>query len=89
MTTRPELRPDRWRPPPRTERARHSTGPDSMTLLRRIPLPGVGPEDVVADSAGTLWTGLEDSSSIVTVDIEAGTARAVTRTGGRPLGLHP
>ncbi|MFG1811630.1 SMP-30/gluconolactonase/LRE family protein [Streptomyces sp. NPDC049040] len=59
-----------------------------MTLLRRIPLPGTGPEDVVADSEGTLYTGLDDGS-ILAVDVEAATVRSVAHTGGRPLGLHP
>ncbi|MHA6758136.1 SMP-30/gluconolactonase/LRE family protein [Streptacidiphilus sp. PAMC 29251] len=59
-----------------------------MTLCRRIPLPGTGPEDVVADSKGTLYTGLADGS-IVALDVDAGTVRTVARTGGRPLGLHP
>ena len=59
-----------------------------MTLLRRIPLPGTGPEDVVADSAGTLYTGLDDGT-VVAVDARSGTVRPLVRTGGRPLGLHP
>jgi sugar lactone lactonase YvrE len=88
MTTKPELRPVRWSPPPRSPRARRRTGSDTMTLLRRIPLPGTGPEDVVAGDDGTLYTGLEDGT-VLAVDVEAATARPIAHTGGRPLGLHP
>jgi hypothetical protein len=88
MTSRPGLRPVRWQPGPRPERARRRAGNEPMTLLRRIPLPGTGPEDVVADSAGTLYTGLDDGT-VVAVDARSGTVRPLVRTGGRPLGLHP
>jgi sugar lactone lactonase YvrE len=58
-----------------------------MTLLRRIPVPGTGPEDVVTDNDGTLYTGLDDGS-ILAVDVETASVRPVAHTGGRPLGLH-
>lgn len=49
-------------------------------------MPGHGPEDVVVDASGQLWTGLEDGR-IVRVS-PAGDTTVVTTTGGRPLGLH-
>ena len=52
-----------------------------------VPLPGNGPEDVVVDTAGQLWTGLEDGR-IVRIPTEGGEPTVVADTGGRPLGLH-
>jgi sugar lactone lactonase YvrE len=52
-----------------------------------VPLPGNGPEDVVADSAGQLWTGLEDGR-IVRIPAGGGVPAVIANTGGRPLGLH-
>lgn len=49
-------------------------------------MPGDGPEDVVADGAGHLWTGLVDGR-IVRVSPD-GAASVVADTGGRPLGMH-
>lgn len=50
-----------------------------------VPLPGNGPEDVVVDADGQLWTGLEDGR-IVRIAPD-GAAVVVADTGGRPLGL--
>ena len=51
-----------------------------------MPVPGEGPEDVVVDASGQLWTGLVDGR-IVRVSPDGDTA-VVADTGGRPLGLH-
>lgn len=49
-------------------------------------MPGGGPEDVVVDATGQLWTGLVDGRIVrVTPD---GAATVVADTGGRPLGMH-
>lgn len=52
-----------------------------------VPLPGNGPEDVVVDPDGQLWTGLEDGR-IVRIAPGGGETTVVADTGGRPLGLH-
>jgi sugar lactone lactonase YvrE len=52
-----------------------------------IPLPGEGPEDVVAGPDGTIYTGLMDGR-ILAVAPEDGAVREVANTGGRPLGLE-
>jgi sugar lactone lactonase YvrE len=57
-----------------------------MAGVRRIELPGAGPEHVAVDAWGTLFTGLEDGR-ILRVTPE-GEVRTVTTTGGRPLGLE-
>jgi sugar lactone lactonase YvrE len=58
-------------------------GPAELTI---VPVPGDGPEDVVLDASGDLWTGLVDGR-IVRVSPD-GTAAVMANTGGRPLGLH-
>jgi Adipocyte plasma membrane-associated protein-like, N-terminal len=52
-----------------------------------VPLPGNGPEDVVVDKAGQLWTGLEDGR-IVRIPPDGGEPTVIADTGGQPLGLH-
>src|SRR5580704_6385462 len=52
-----------------------------------IPLPGDGPEDVVAGPDGMIYTGLRDGR-VFAVAPEDGAVREVANTGGRPLGLE-
>ena len=55
MAGKPRINPVRWQPPP------VDPLPDMPTpSVTVVPLPGNGPEDVVVDAAGHLWTGLED-----------------------------
>ncbi|ORW59084.1 strictosidine synthase [Mycolicibacterium peregrinum] len=78
---KPPIDPVRWTPPPIDELP--NFGPADLTI---VPLPGEGPEDVVVDASGQLWTGLVDGR-IVRVSPE-GAPTVVSDTGGRPLGLH-
>ncbi len=82
----PRMTPVRWSPPTATPRAgqRRSTPP--MPAVRRIELPGVGPEDVVIGADGLVYTGIADGR-ILRVDIATGAVETVANTGGRPLGL--
>lgn len=81
MTPKPPIQPVRWHPPA----ARALPAPDVDDNLRVIELPGHAPEDVVADSDGAIWTGVDDGRILrITPD---GTCRVVANTGGRPLGL--
>src|SRR6201997_122771 len=85
MARKPSIDPVRWQPPPvdpLPDMARTSAA--SVTV---VPLPGNGPEDVVVDAAGQLWTGLEDGR-ILRIAPEGGEPTVVAHTGGRPLGLH-
>jgi len=82
MVRKPRIDPVRWQPPPVDPLPDMPTA--SITVL---PLPGNGPEDVVVDTAGQLWTGLEDGR-IVRIPTEGGEPTIVADTGGRPLGLH-
>ena len=79
---KPRIHPVRWQPPP------VDPLPDMPTLrVTVVPLPGNGPEDVVVDTDGQLWTGLEDGR-IVRIEADGGEPAVVANTGGRPLGLH-
>lgn len=63
---------------------------DRLPTLHRIGLPGAGPEDVVADAQGCLYTGLADGR-ILRIDPAVSGPAAVTvlaRMPGRPLGLE-
>ena len=52
-----------------------------------MPVPGNGPEDVVVDADGRIWTGSIDGR-IVRISPDGGESTVVADTGGRPLGLH-
>jgi sugar lactone lactonase YvrE len=82
MVRKPQIDPVRWQPPP------VDPLPDMPTpSVTVVPLPGNGPEDVVVDTAGQLWTGLEDGR-IVRIPTDSGEPTVIADTGGRPLGLH-
>ncbi len=55
--------------------------------MRRIELPGTGPEDVVLDAAGRVITGVAEGA-ILRVDPADGTVETIGDSGGRPLGLE-
>lgn len=78
---KPSIHPVRWTPPPVEKLPQYP--PAELTV---VPMPGDGPEDVVVDAAGDLWTGLVDGR-IVRVHPDGATT-VVADTGGRPLGLH-
>ncbi|WP_375498495.1 SMP-30/gluconolactonase/LRE family protein [uncultured Jatrophihabitans sp.] len=58
-----------------------------MLALRRLELPGIGPEDVVLDADGRILAGVADGR-ILRVDPANGAVEEVANTGGRPLGLE-
>lgn len=82
---KPPIHPVRWQPPP------VDPLPDMPTpSVTVVPVPGNGPEDVVVDPAGHLWTGLEDGR-IVRISTDGGepkVPKVIANTSGRPLGLH-
>lgn len=82
QSPKPPIAPVRWQPPP----------VDPLPDLPRadltvVPLPGDGPEDVVVDADGAIWTGLVDGR-IVRIPSGGGDPVVVATTEGRPLGLH-
>jgi sugar lactone lactonase YvrE len=79
---KPPIDPVRWQPPPVDPLPDAPARPVTV-----VPLPGDGPEDVVIDAGGHLWTGLIDGR-IVRLSPDGGDPVVVADTGGRPLGLH-
>ncbi len=60
---------------------------DRLAAVQRIAEGvGTGPEDVIADEAGNLYTGYEDGR-VVQLNAQGESQRLVADTGGRPLGL--
>lgn len=57
---------------------------EAVTLLAEG--VGVGPEDVVVDEQGHIYTGYEDGR-VVRLDADGGNPDLIANTGGRPLGL--
>ena len=59
-----------------------------MKNLRRIPVPGTGPEDVLLDQEGSIFTGLKDNGTILRLDSKSGRFKEISKPGGSPLGLE-
>ena len=78
---KPPIHPVRWQPPPVDPIPEQPGG--SVTV---VGLPGDGPEDIVVDADGQLWTGLVDGR-IVRISPDGGHT-VVADTAGRPLGMH-
>ncbi|GAA1974268.1 SMP-30/gluconolactonase/LRE family protein [Catenulispora subtropica] len=86
MAQRTKMSAVRWTPPANPQPVRPRGDVRTLPELRRIELPGAGPEHIAVDAWGTLFTGLADGR-IVRVTPE-GEVRTVTNTGGRPLGME-
>lgn len=79
---KPPIHPVRWQPPP------VDPLPEApAAAVTVVPLPGDGPEDVVVDADGRIWTGLVDGR-IISISPDGSEHRVVADTAGRPLGLH-
>jgi sugar lactone lactonase YvrE len=81
------VHPVRWTPPAAPPRARLAESDPPMSAPSRLPLPGVGPEDVVVDGDGRLLTGLADGR-VLRIAPDTGAVETLANTGGRPLGLE-
>jgi len=81
VPSKPPIHPVRWQPPPVDPIPDQPGG--SVTV---VGLPGGGPEDIVVDADGQLWTGLVDGR-IVRIAPDGGHT-VVADTAGRPLGMH-
>jgi sugar lactone lactonase YvrE len=58
-----------------------------LARVERLDVGGAGPEDVVVDARGNVYSGLEDGR-IVRVPPSGGPAETIANTGGRPLGIE-
>ncbi|MBH0779445.1 SMP-30/gluconolactonase/LRE family protein [Nocardia sp. NEAU-351] len=81
------MQPQRWSPPTATARVHAESSTPPLPPIRRLELPGAGPEDVVRSPDGTLIAGIKDGS-ILRIDPDGGSVTTLANTGGRPLGLH-
>ena len=81
-TRKPPIDPVRWTPPPIDSLPEQPARPVTV-----VTVPGNGPEDIVVDADGRLWTGLIDGRS-VRISPDGTEQSVVANTGGRPLGLH-
>lgn len=79
----------RWTPPPPSRPVPRRSDPSTLPPLRRIPLPGEGPEHLALSASGDIVAGLADGRiiSVPSDATDAGQARLVADTGGRPLGM--
>jgi sugar lactone lactonase YvrE len=84
---RPRIEPKVWRPLRMPDRARQSHGPEPFPPMTVLPVGGKGPEDVVADGEGRIYTGVQDGR-ILRISPDSRNVSVVADTGGRPLGLE-
>ncbi len=82
----PSIAPVAWRSTPMPPRATRAASDVPLPPLRRVTVPGTGPEDVAVLDDGSAITGLDDGR-ILRVDAAGGIA-VVADTRGRPLGIE-
>jgi len=78
--------PQRWQAPTAPGLVGEYAENDLLSQARIVPTPHNGPEDVVVDSSGSVFTGTDDGS-ILKLDGN-GDAALVAQVGGRPLGIE-
>jgi sugar lactone lactonase YvrE len=84
---KPSIRPQVWRPP-RAPAMDGAYAPNRLLAgLERLEVPGSGPEDVVVDHAGDVYTGTADGT-ILRLSADGRRIERVATTGGRPLGIE-
>lgn len=84
---KPTIEPVVWDPPPAPEMAGVYARNDRLDAAELWPVPGTGPEDVVLDDEGRIFTGLADGR-VLEVGPPGTAARQLANTGGRPLGIE-
>lgn len=85
-----EFRPNAWSPPPSPGLSGEFESNNRLAEAALRPVGGAGPEDVVVDPGGHVYTGLEDGR-LLRLPPGGGEPELLADTGGRPLGLelHP
>jgi sugar lactone lactonase YvrE len=81
------FRPEAWKPPPAPGLVGDYQSNDRLAAAELLPVGGDGPEDVVLDPKGRIYTGLADGR-IVRLPAAGGEPEVLADTGGRPLGLE-
>ena len=82
---RPRITPLVWTAPPLPQRASQLTSASPMPPLDFLPIEGSGPEDVVIDQDGQIFTGVTDGRIL---RLSPTGVTTVADTGGRPLGVE-
>ena len=88
----PPIEVQRWDPPDPPALVGPWAPGDALDAVERWELPGgTGPEDVVIDGDGSVWTGVADGRIVRWRGGDRTAAEVVADTHGRPLGLelHP
>lgn len=83
---RPSIAPVVWTPPAAPARAAQPASAPPMPALSLTPIEATGPEDVVIDQDGSVYTGVGDGR-VLRID-PTGKVTTVADTGGRPLGVE-
>lgn len=81
-----EFSPQSWKPPKAPGLIGEYEENDQLTRARLLATPNHGPEDVVVDAAGYIYSGTEEGS-IIRIWRD-GSARVLAKVGGRPLGVE-
>lgn len=84
---KPSIDPVRWQPPGVRE---FRLNPQPLPPLSIVALPGHGPEDVVADAEGNIWTGVANGK-ILRIAPDGPNGPVITHvatTEHPPLGMH-
>ena len=75
-----------WNPPAAPPLAGVYQPNDRLAAIERIPVKGIGPEDIAIDADGRIYTGLQDGR-IMRVSAGGSEVTEFANPGGRPLGL--
>jgi sugar lactone lactonase YvrE len=81
-----EFSPEAWSPPKAPSLTDDFEENDRLRTAELVEVPGSGPEDVVVDGAGNLFTGT-DNGTILRID-PSGSITPIAKVGGRPLGIE-
>ncbi len=80
------VKPVKWAPPQAPKLEGDFNVNQILSQVERLPVGGLGPEDVIFDGQGRLYAGLEDGR-IVRMRRDGSGLETFANTGGRPLGL--
>jgi len=76
-----------WNPPTAPTLTGDYQTNDRLAAIDRIPVKGIGPEDIAIGADGQIYAGLQDGR-IIRVPVTGGEPTTFVNTGGRPLGLR-
>lgn len=80
------IKPICWKAPTPPDAKGVYASNDRLTGAQRLPAGGPGPEDVIVDRQGRIYTGLDDGR-IIRMQYDGSDLERFAKTNGRPLGL--